>query len=183
MYKQIILAAAISAGVIAGSASANTGVINFTGAISSSSCDFNVAVDGVVSPTGVVDIGTYKASDVTNAGVFGTAKNVSLIPDPASCDVVPAAADASVSIIANQTDASNTDVLTTADSVLTNAGVQFTLASGASVINRGGVQLSSGSADLDASGAVNFIAQPYALSSSVSAGVIGGAVSYTVAYL
>jgi len=183
MYKKIMLVTALAAGVMAANASANTGVINFTGAISSSSCDFNVAVDGVVSPTGVVDIGTYKASDVTAAGVFGTAKNVSLIPDPASCDIIPASANASVAIIANQTAASNSNVLTTADTTLTNAGVLFQLASGTSVINKGGVQLTAGTTDLDAAGAVNFTAQPYALSTTVNAGVIGGAVSYTVAYL
>ncbi|RJT32583.1 hypothetical protein D6C13_24515 [Rahnella woolbedingensis] len=188
MNKKVMLMTAISAAMLSAaafSASANTGIINFTGAISSSTCDFNVAVDGVVTPTGIVDMGTYKASDAPGTpDVFGTAKNISLVPDPATCDVpVAANTDATVAIIANQTDATNTDVLTTADSLVTNAGIRFTLASGDSVINKGGVALTAGSADLDANGNVNFVAQPYALSGTLSAGVIGGAVSYTVAYL
>lgn len=183
MLKKTIIAAALSAGLFSSISSANTGIINFTGAISSSTCDFNVAVDGVMSPAGVVDLGTFKAADVTSVGEFGTAKKVSLVPDTASCDIAPAGTDVAIAIIANQTDAANSDILTTADTAITNAGVEFTLASGAAVINKGGVALTSGTQDLDANGVVNFVAQPYALSSNVNAGVIGGAVSYTVAYL
>jgi hypothetical protein len=182
MYKNIILAAMITSGII-GSASANTGTIIFNGAISSSTCDFNVAVDGVVSPTGVVDMGTFKASDVTNIGGFGATKNVSLVPNTATCDADPSGSDASVAITSQGVAASNTDVLVTDDSVTTNAGIEFKLASGQSIVNQSGIPLTSGSADLDANGAVNFTAQAYALSSSVNAGNIGGAVNYSIAYL
>ncbi|HAV1831920.1 TPA: type 1 fimbrial protein [Enterobacter hormaechei subsp. steigerwaltii] len=184
MNNKVIMAAIITAAIgISTTASANTGTIIFNGAISSSTCDFNVAVDGVMSPTGVVDLGTFKASDVTAVGGFGTAKNVSLVPDSASCDVDPAGANASVAITSQAVSAANTDVLVSPDTDTTNAGVEFKLASGQSVINKSGIALTSGTADLDASGAVNFTAQAYALSSTVNAGNIGGSLNYSVAYL
>lgn len=167
----------------ASTASANTGIIKFSGAISAATCDMNVSVNGIVSPTGVVDLGVHKASDVTAVGTFGTAVNLALTPDEATCDISPAGEDALVQISAAQTDATNTSVVTSAETTTTNAGVLFQLASGGNVVNNGSVSLTSGSADLDAAGAIHFTAQPYAIAASVNPGIIGGSVSYTVAYL
>ena len=183
-FHNVALATALMVGSLGAAQAANSGVITLQGAISSSTCNMNLSVNGVVSPSGVADLGIYKASDVSAVGVFGTPTQLSLIPDPASCDVSPAGSDATIIADTNATDATNTDVLVTADSKTTNAGVLFKLASDTSVLNKGGVSLTSGSADLDATtGAVNFTAQPYALSATVSPGVIGGSVAYTVAYL
>lgn len=184
--KNYIYAFSLSAMLVTsvmGSASANTGIIKFSGAISSSTCNMNVVVNGVTSPTGVVDLGIYKVSDATAVGEFGTATNLSLTPDLASCDISPAGADAMLKIDAAQSDATNTSVVTNLDSATTNVGVLFELASGTAVVNKGSVNLASGSADLDADGGIHFTAQPYALSATIAPGTIGGSVAYTVAYL
>ncbi|MBB1200724.1 type 1 fimbrial protein [Enterobacteriaceae bacterium 89] len=184
IYK-VALAAALVIGATGVAQAANSGVITLQGAISSSTCNMNLSVNGVVSPSGVADLGIYKASEASGTvGTFGNQTNLSLIPDPASCDVSPVGSDAMIIADTSATDASNTDVLVTADSSTTNVGVLFQLASGASVLNKGGVTLTAGTADLDdTTGAVNFTAQPYALQATVNPGVIGGSVAYTVAYL
>ncbi|MBF7993693.1 fimbrial protein [Rahnella laticis] len=195
--KKLITAVAVAASLLSAAsmnANANTGTIRFTGAISASTCDFNVAVDGVVTPTGVVDLGVYPKTEATAIGLFGTQKNVSLVPDAATCtpDLATVGSDtdhpdglaAMVKIDASQVDVTNTDVVTSPETLTTNVGVQFKLASGQSVVNAGAVTLDTANGDFDkVSGAINFIAQPYALATAINGGIIGGEVSYTVAYL
>lgn len=165
-------------------ASANTGTIKFSGAITSSTCDMNLTVDGVVSPTGVAELGTYDASAASAVGTFGTPVALSLVPDLATCTSSPAGLDAQISVSAAQVDSANTSVITSAGSATTNVGVLLTLESGTPVVNQGNVALTSGSADLDAAtAAINFTAQPYATEATISAGLIGGVASYTVSYL
>ncbi|MBF7993697.1 fimbrial protein [Rahnella laticis] len=188
MTVAVITASLLS--VSAMNANANSGTIKFSGAISAATCDFNVAVNGVVSPTGVVDLGVFNAESVNDLltatpGAFGTPVNLSLVPDVATCadGITPEGLGAMVKIDAAQVDATNTDVVTSAETATTNAGVEFKLASGDSIVNAGAVTLSK-TGDLDATtGAINFTAQPYAVTGIVAAGIIGGAVSYTVAYL
>lgn len=182
-YLTAISLSTLLATAAMGSASANTGIIKFSGAISSSTCNMNVVVNGVTSPAGVVDLGIYKVSDATAVGDFGTETQLALAPDPASCDISPAGSDAMLKIDASQTDATNTSVVTNADSATTNVGVLFQLASGTAVVNQGSVSLTSGNADLDVDGGIHFTAKPYALSATIAPGTIGGSVSYTVAYL
>jgi type 1 fimbria pilin len=82
-----------------------------------------------------------------------------------------------------QTDETNTNVVTNADTATTNVGVLFQLASGTSVVNTGSVSLTSGGGDLDNTGSIHFKAQPYAVAATIAPGIIGGVVTYTVAYL
>ncbi|MFV8458755.1 fimbrial protein [Vibrio owensii] len=165
-------------------ASANTGTIKFSGAITSSTCDINLTVDGIVSPTGVAELGTYDASAASTVGVFGTPVALSLVPDLATCTSSPAGLGAQVSVVSPQVDDANTSVITNADTATTNVGVLLTLESGTPVVNQGNIALTSGSTDLDATtAAINFTAQPYATEATIAAGLIGGTASYTVSYL
>lgn len=164
-------------------AAGNTGIIKFTGAISSSTCNFNIVANGSTSPTGVVDLGVWSVSDATSQGAFGNKINVSLVPDEETCDTSPAGSDASVQISAAQTDPTNTSVVTSAETATTNAGVEFRLKDGAAIINTGAFKMTSSSPNLSDDGSINFTAQPYAVTSVIAAGIIGGSVSYTVAYL
>lgn len=166
------------------SASANTGTIKFSGTITSSTCDIQVEVDGVVSPTGVAELGNFKVTDATAIGTFGTPVAISLVPDLATCDTPPGGVNAQLSVVSARVDSANTDVITSTDTDTTNVGVQFVLASDTSVVNAGNVNLTSGSTDLDGTtAAVNFVAQPYAVVDTIASGLIGGTASYTISYL
>lgn len=192
--KKLIIATAITTSLLSlvsmnANAAPNTGIIKFSGAISAATCEMNVVVDGVVSPTGVVDLGVYDADTVNTGlasapGAFGTAKAVSLVPDAATCAGDPTGATTAVKIDASQTDATNTSVVTSADTTTTNAGVLFTLADDTAVVNVGTVTLETTDSNLDATtGSIKFKVQPFAVTDTVAAGIIGGSVSYTVAYL
>ena len=164
-------------------ASANNGIIKFSGAITSSTCNMNLAVNGVVSPTGVAPLGIYKSSDVSGIGEFGNQMDLSLVPEAASCDVLPGGSDAMVTVSSSYTDATNTNVILSAESQTTNVGVLFQMKSGTQIVNQSAVALTSGSDDLSADGSINFTAQPYALNATVNPGIISGVVQYSVAYL
>jgi major type 1 subunit fimbrin (pilin) len=183
---KIYNAASLSALAIflSGNAFANTGTIKFSGAVTSSTCDINVSVNGVVSPTGVAELGTYAVADASAIGKFGAPINIALVPDLSSCNVAPGGSNAQINISATSVDSANTDVITDGQSSITKVGVHFTLESGTSVVNKGNVALASGSTDLDATTAkVNFVAQPYATTTPINAGNIGGVVAYTISYL
>lgn len=181
--KMIIAASVLLMAGAVHTASANNGIIKFSGAISSSTCNMNLSVNGVVSPTGVAPLGIYKASDVSGIGEFGNQMDLSLVPEAASCDVLPGGSDAMVTISSSYTDETNTNVVLSNESLDTNVGVLFQLKSGTQIVNQSAVALTSGSDDLSADGSINFTAQPYALSATVNPGVIGGVVQYSVAYL
>lgn len=184
--KKVILAGAILAAMstMGAAHAAGSGQINFTGAISAASCDMNVVVGGNVQPGGVVDLGVWKTTDASAVGVFGNPVTVVLQPDAATCDVDPTTLNvANVKIDTATVNAGNTSVVTTPETGNTSAGVLFTLANGDAVVNKGAQVLALGGANVDAAtGAIKFKAQPYALSGTLRAGIIGGSVNYTVGY-
>ncbi|HEY2455094.1 MAG TPA: hypothetical protein VGI71_21220, partial [Scandinavium sp.] len=117
-FIAISLSTLLAAGTM-GSASANTGVITFTGAISSSTCNMNVVVNGVTSPTAVVDLGVWQATDATAVGSFGNPVDIALVPDISTCSTSPAGSNAMLNVQSAQTDETNTNVVTNADTATT----------------------------------------------------------------
>ena len=174
--------------LLSANASANTGTIHFIGTITNTTCEIQVATDGVVSPDKIVDLGSYLKSDVDTeisgvAQAFGTQKTVTLVPDPSTCSA-PAdfASGAEIQVISGNTDSVNSDVITTADSLTTNVGVLFLLGGTTGVVNKGTIATQDG-VDYDPNiGEVQFTAQPYAIAGTVNPGPISGAATFSVAY-
>ncbi|GIU32659.1 hypothetical protein TUM3792_45290 [Shewanella sp. MBTL60-007] len=172
--------------LLSANASANTGTINFIGSISTTTCEIQVATDGVISPDHVVDLGSYLVSDVNTLtggahSAFGTIKDVTLIPDPSTCSV-PAdfAGGAEIKVSTNSTFGPNSNVITSDDSAISNAGIEFLLGGVTPILNKT-VSTTDG-VDYDSNnGEVQFTAQPYALG-TVAPGPISGTATFSVSY-
>ncbi|WP_028766081.1 fimbrial protein [Shewanella fidelis] len=198
--KQLIVSLSLaSTCLLSANASANSGTIHFAGSITNTTCDIQIATNGVVSSDGIVYVGDYLKTDVDSylagsAGPFGAADttdqgplDVSLIPDPATCSPALAATDhflsgADVTLSAMYTDAVNSNVITDGNTVNTNVGVQILLANGDAVLNQGTISLLEGANFDDDTGEVKFIVQPYAVAATVNPGPIKGTANFIVAY-
>ncbi|MDR8522464.1 fimbrial protein [Shewanella fidelis] len=160
--------------------SANSGTIQFTGAITSTTCDMLISSDGVASSNKIVDLGTYVVGDATAVGAFGTAKDIKLTPDLTTC--TPAPTDFSsgglVSVNTGQVDGANGDVIVSADTATTNVGVLFYANTNTPILNQGALDGIVDAGD----GSVTFTAQPYAVEATINAGPISGTATFTVAY-
>lgn len=172
--------------LLSANASANTGTIHFIGSLTTTTCEIQVATDGVISPDHVVDLGSFLVSDVNNLTggapqAFGTVKNVTLIPDPSTCSTPPTfGSGAEVKVLTNSTFGSNSNVITSEDSAISNAGIEFLLGGTTPILNKT-VPTTDG-VDYDSNnGEVLFTAQPYALG-TVTPGPITGTATFSVSY-
>ncbi|ECN9266965.1 fimbrial protein [Salmonella enterica subsp. enterica serovar Typhimurium] len=77
--KKIIVASALALGLMSNVASANTGEVQFIGAVTDQTCNIYPEVDGVIKST--IDLGTMKPDGSGTKEV-----NFRLIPDPSEAD-------------------------------------------------------------------------------------------------